>query len=52
MLIKDTIFPILDRIRNAKYDVCVVEESVLEDNTPYYTVYKEKNTYSKTEKVL
>ena len=52
MLIKDTIFPILDKIRNAKYDVCVVEESVLEDNSLYYTVYKEKNTYSKTEKVL
>lgn len=52
MLIKDTIFPILDKIRNAKYDVCIVEESVIEDNNLYYNVYREKNAYSKTEKVL
>jgi hypothetical protein len=52
MLIKDTIFPILDKMRDAKYDVCVVEESVIEDNSLYYKVYREKNAYSKTEKVL
>ena len=52
MLIKDTVFPILDKIRNTKFDICMVEESVLDDKSNYYTVYKEKNAYSKTEKVI
>ena len=51
LLIKTTMFPILDIVRNAKYDIHNVESNVI-DNIVYHTLYKEKNRYSKTEKEI